>query len=110
MKAKRLLNPEPVQEMYKMVQFNSEHKNWSNEVSGLKNNTIREFKENENDIRFKVLDDFMMGEYDKQGLFIRIVDKETVQYFERKITDVSTLYTSNADKLYIISWEPKKED
>jgi len=79
-----------------MIKFKSNPKFYEKEIRGIKPNTVRIFEKN--DIRFKVLNDFIDGDYDI--LYIQIINTETKKSFIRAISDVS-LYNG----YYIISWQ-----
>jgi len=78
-----------------LIEFKSIPEFWEKEKEGIKNNTVREFEDD--DIRFEVLDLFAKGE--NPNLEIRLFNTKTKESFERKIKDVS-IYAG----LYIITW------
>lgn len=79
----------------KIIIFKSAEPYFSKEESGIKNNTIRAIKQD--DDRLKVINNFITGEY---GINIKIENPITNKSFIRTVKDISQ-YKS----LYIITWE-----
>ena len=80
-----------------IIDFKSIPELYEKENLGLKSNTVRR-KDDENDLRFQVLDGWICATI--KNLAIRIINsKDTTQFFERAVTDVTKW-----EGLYIISW------
>lgn len=76
------------------VHFKSTPVNYLKEEKGLKRNTVRK---DPKDSRAEVLTAFMRNKV--ETLYITISNTESGEFFERKVTDVTTI-----DDYYIISW------
>ena len=82
--------------MKKVVNFKSLSEYYKKEMFGLKRNTVREMPK-EPDERFVLLEKFSREEIN--NLFIRIIERDTTESFERQITDVTYF-----KGVCIISW------
>ena len=84
--------------MAKTIKFKSTPENWLKEFLGLKRNTVRiRSPEDEGDIRFEILDDFISGKW--HTINVEIEKNPGYEVFTRPVTDV----TKYCD-IYIISW------
>ena len=80
----------------KTISFKSTPENWRKEYLGIKRNTVREGKVDE-DSRFMILTNYMAGRLNL--LDITIENTKTYETFTRHVTDV-TWFNGG----YIISW------
>ena len=83
-----------------IITFKSIPSIWWREFIGLKNNTIRQLKMGEDDIRFNLLDDFINQPFDLQ---IEIMNSINFSCFIKQVTDVTFW-----EGWYIISWRDRK--
>lgn len=81
----------------KTITFKSKPFYFRKEVLGLKRNTVRRFKENKQDIRQELLNDYISS--DLNLLQITIINNVTLERFTRQVTDVTEF-----EGYYIISW------